>query len=130
MVIGLAFLSDPFLGIDQSVTRLETGSSSGKKFEDIFPVSSMVPNPHISLLSQLPSMLSEARLLEVSKTANSPHAISVGSQVYSVIKVIFKSKSIIGCATRIYLVRAADGSEFVLKDSWMYVLSAASSDIP
>jgi hypothetical protein len=121
MVMGLAFLPDPFLGIDQSVTRLETGSSSGKKFEDIFPVSSMVPNPHISLLSQLPSMLSEARPLEVSKTANSPLAISVGSQVYSVIKVIFESKSIVGRATRIYLVRAADGSEFVLKDSWMSV---------
>jgi len=121
MVMGLAFLPDPFLGIDQCVTRLETGSSSGKKFEDIFPVSSTVLDPHISLLSQLPSILSEARLLEISKTADSPLTISVSSQVYSIIKVIFESKSIVSRAMRIYLVRAADGSVFVLKNSWMSV---------
>jgi hypothetical protein len=33
MVMGLAFLPDPFLGIDQTVTRLETGSSSAKNLK-------------------------------------------------------------------------------------------------
>ncbi len=102
--------------------RDETGSSSGKTFEDIFfPVLPMVPNSHISLLSPLPSIHSEAWPLEVLKTTDSPLTISVGSQDYSVTKVIFKSKSIVGRATRIYLVEAADGLVFVLKNSWMSI---------
>jgi hypothetical protein len=123
MVMGLAFLPDQFLGIDTTITRLEIGSSSGKKFEDTFPpLSYAIPQPHIPLLSPSSSPLSKTRPLEVAKSADQPSVtISIGDAVYTVTKAIFESKSFIGRATKIYLVQTGSGLILVLKDSWMSI---------
>jgi Fungal protein kinase len=45
--------------------------------------------------------------------------ITIGDIVYQVICLIFSAKSLIGHATRVFLVQLPDGSRGVLKDSWI-----------
>ena len=47
--------------------------------------------------------------------------ISVGPNVYKVIRVLFSAQTLIGRATRVFLVQLPDNKLGVVKDSWITV---------
>ena len=122
MVMGLAFLPDDFLGIDITITRRETGRSSGRKLDEVFPPFPYFgPIPFIPLLSSLRSPLSTAKPLDVVGSTDNGLTISVSSHVYRDLQVIFEAKSFVGHATKVFLAMAPDGSRVVIKDSWVFL---------
>jgi hypothetical protein len=127
MVMGLAFLPDTFLGIDTTITRHKDGKRSNITFaEEYKPFDYPNDNPSIVLLSCSPG-LSAHDSLAVTSTPVSPDSnnqfstILVGANVYRVIRLLFRSQTLIGRATRAFLVQFPDGRLGVLKDSWITI---------
>jgi Fungal protein kinase len=129
VVMGMAFLPDSYIGVDMSIIRREVGVQPGKKFSEIhqpYPLKAAC-NPSIILLSCLPCHLSDTNPLAITATPapegfdTNISTVSIGTQVYPVYKVIFEAKTLIGRATKVFLVKLPDGKTGVLKDSWIAV---------
>ena len=141
MVLGLAFLPDRYLGIDTTMTCRDTGVSLGKKFETEFPplctdfpTAAVIAFPTSPKVTPAPLPTADRSADERDNTCRVTF-ISVGQNVYPVICIIFESKTLIGRATRVFLVRLPDGRMGVLKDSWIvtsmrYEAELLNGDLP
>jgi len=134
MVMGLAFLPDTYLGADTSITRGKVGKRSNVTLAETYkPFPYDNPNPSIMLFA-LPPGLSANDPLSVTSTLASPDndceitQISIGTKVYKVIGLLFRSQALIGRATRAFLVQFPDGRQGVLKDSWITVEREPEAD--
>jgi hypothetical protein len=126
MVLGLAFLPDEYLGVDTTMICRETGVSSGKKFVTEFPpLRTDFPNASVIVFSTSPNVTPTSLPTADASAAgrNDPRiiSISVGGTGYRVISVLFEAKTLIGRATKVFLVELPDGRIGVLKDSWITV---------
>jgi protein kinase-like protein len=141
MLMGLAFLPDNLLGVDTTMTR-EGRERSNTTFAKTYTHFSYVnKKPSIQLFGNLPgnnslavtstpvstqvsTPVSPAVSPTVTSTTipdsdNNISTISLGSNVYKVIRLLFRSQTLIGRATRAFLVQFPDGRCGVLKDSWI-----------
>jgi hypothetical protein len=126
MVMGLAFLPDSFIGKDATITRSESGKASSDLFTTFYqPFHYRIPNPSINLMalsSCTPESSVSRDLASSSSTSVSPgeiSTISVGSNNYKVVRTLFKSQTLIGRATTVYLVHLQDNRLGVIKDCWI-----------
>jgi hypothetical protein len=138
MLMGLAFLPDNFIGIDTTITRNQAGKASKDTFTSLyqhFPYLS--PKPSIVLIASSSNFPVDDPLTETSIPASTPGSsqsfgntstpkvpedtstIMIGPNIYKVVSVLFKSQSLIGRATTVFLVQLPDNSFGVLKDSWI-----------
>ena len=147
MILGLAFLPDSFVGIDTTITRNmpSKDASSKQKFTSLFSPfpynSNSLDQPSITLIA--PSSGSSVDSPSSGSTVNGPstvtsiftatsessgtprspggiRTISIGSNTYDVVKILFKSQTMIGRATIVWLVKLEGSKEYaVLKDSWI-----------
>jgi hypothetical protein len=141
MVMGFAFLPDSFLGFDTTMTRHQSLKHSNEVFAEkykpfpygndkpsilLFASSPGLSSHHSSSVTSTP-LLPSVSSPSVSSTPVSPDSdkeistISVGTNVYKVIRLLFRSQTLIGRATRAFLVQFPDGRYGVLKDSWITV---------
>jgi Fungal protein kinase len=127
MVMGFAFLPDKWLGIDDTIIRRVHGKTSATDtFKTLYPpFHSNFVNPRINTINPSPSNL-EKRLAITTEAAKGDECsdfdtISIGSETYKVLSVIFESPAFIGRATKVFLVRFADGRHGVLKDSFITI---------
>ena len=137
MLMGLAFMPDNSLGVDTTMTR-EGRNHSDATFANTYThYSYVIKNPSIQLFGNPPGnnsiavtstlvspTVSPAVSPAVTSTTipdsdNKISTISVGSNVYKVIRLLFRSQTLIGRATRAFLVQFPDGRCGVLKDSWI-----------
>ena len=128
MVLGLAFLSDEYLGVDTTITRRKTGVSSGKKFELEFPpFCSTFSKASVICFPTLPKVI-PIPIPTVDETDKECRftSISIGQDVYRVIDVIFESKALVGRATSVFLVKLPGRKLGIVKDSW--VLTSMQSE--
>jgi hypothetical protein len=132
ILMGLAFLPDNFLGIDTTITRNETGKPSSIAFSTEYqPYLNnriQAPNPSIVLLAPLPGSsnspvptTSIRTSIPASPPAGGISNITIDTTVYKVVRILFTSQTLIGRATRVFLVQKPDNEYAVLKDSWIQV---------
>lgn len=124
MVMGLAFLPDSLIGIDSSFTRNEARKPSKIAFATLYqPFKYKNQNPSIVLLapSSVTSTPTSTPMSSTPMSSEGISTISVGPIVYKVISVLFRSQTLIGRATKVFLVELPDGRTGVLKDSWITV---------
>ena len=128
MVMGLAFLPDSMIGIDTTITRNEVGKHSGITFATEYQhFSYHNPDPSIVLLAPSSGPTADDPLTITpipTSTAVSPggiSTISVGPNVYKVVKVLVSAQTLIGRATKVFLVELPDNRLGVVKDSWITV---------
>ena len=136
IVMGLAFLPDTFMGVDTTITRHEDGKRSNVTFAEKYkPFSYGNDNPSIMLFACSPRLSANDSIVvtstQVSSTVTSTSessdrnneisSILVGNNVYKVIRLLFRSQTLIGRATRAFLVQFPDGRHGVLKDSWITI---------
>ena len=126
MVMGLAFLPDSYLGLDATITRRDNGVRGDEKLSDVYPpFPCTVHNPRIQLFlpdpsnPPNPSNPTTTTFNDNDRTNDGIVSISVNSTTYRVIKLIFRAQTLIGRATRVFLVELPDGTTGVLKDSWI-----------
>jgi hypothetical protein len=121
MVMGLAFLSDEMIGIDSTMfRRCDATLSSGKKLGDLYkPFSLTAQIEPITFRTSIepPTLAVVYTPAEEGFDKNFSH-IMVGDQRYNVIRLLFRAQTLIGRATRTFLVELPDGTEGILKDSW------------
>jgi len=134
MVLGLAFLPDEYLGVDTTISCRETGVSSGKKFETIFPpLRTDFPDASVIACPTKPKVTpTPLPTAEASATGrDNPRivSISVGQTAYRVISVLFEAKTLIGRATKAFLVELPDGRIGVLKDSWIVISMRSEAEL-
>jgi hypothetical protein len=125
LLMGLAFLPDKWLGVDNTITRRELGKSSGCAFETTYlPFSTNFSNPSI-LFALPPSSASTESPLAVTFDPvidgcdTNFSTIAVDAIKYPVVSVLFQAQTLIGRATRVFLVKLSDGRLGVLKDAWI-----------
>ena len=145
MVMGFAFLPDSFLGFDTTMTRHQVVKHSNLIFAEtykpftyendkpsilLFASSTALSSTHsltITSTSPSPSVASTSASTTIASTPVSPGSnreistILIGTQVYKVIRLLFRSQTLIGRATRAFLVQFPDGRYGVLKDSWITI---------
>jgi len=120
----LAFLPDNFLGVDPTMMRSDNGKASDTAFAKIYePFPYFIDMPSIVLLA-CPSVL-----LSNESTPESQDGISIGDKVYKVIKLLFRSQTLIGRGTTVFLVEFPDRRRGVLKDSWITVQRESEAGI-
>jgi protein kinase-like protein len=129
MVMGFTFLPDSYIGLDATISRQHGGVSSGKNLSKVYPPFSCdFANPTISLFlcdSSSCIRVDPPNIATVTSYPDSDNdndgivSISVGSTTYEVIRLIFRAQTLVGRATRAFLVKLPDGTEGVLKDSWI-----------
>ena len=118
LVMGLAFLPDSYIGRDSIITR-EAGKSSNIKFTTLYP-HFIIPNPKPSInfrpagglftVKSVPTSASEtsgsiystSSSTSLGKSLGEISTISIGPNIYKVIRVLFKSKGFIGRATTVF----------------------------
>lgn len=134
MVMGIIFLPDSYLGFDSTITRRDNGIG-GEKFDALYPpFENNFPNASIQLF--VPDPLPTHTNLSPTTLFNSDDgitdcgivSISVNSKPYRVIRVIFRSQSMIGRATKAFLVKLPDNKLGVIKDSWITTDRAKEAD--
>jgi hypothetical protein len=126
MVMGLVFLPDSMIGVDATIIRRELGVSSNEKFCDLFPpFDYKVTKPFIDCLKTPSHQFSNNPPLAITHDAASAGqdsefcSVVIGSKIYPVVRLLFRTQTLIGRATRTFLVRLPDGRNGVLKDSWI-----------
>jgi hypothetical protein len=126
MVMGIIFLPDSYLGFDSTITRRDNGIG-GEKFDALYPpFESNFSNASIQLFIPDP-LPTHTNLSPTTSLFNSDDgiadcgivSISVNSKSYRVIRVIFRSQSMIGRATKTFLVKLSNNKYGVIKDSWI-----------
>jgi len=119
MLMGLAFLPDSFIGIDMTITRNEAGKPSGDLFADEYQ-----PFPYDHTTDLLFGLMIPPESSTPTSTPISSggiDTITIGPNIYKVIHVLFSAQTLIGRATKIFLVQLPDNSYGVVKDSWITV---------
>jgi hypothetical protein len=140
ILMGLAFLPDNLIGKDATITRHEAGKPSSQAFITVYqPFPYNIPSPSIKLMApsspssvgpftvtsiptSTPSSSRASGSIGATPTSVSPgkiSTISVGRNIYKVDRVLFKSRTLIGRATTVFLVKLPDNRYGVLKDSWI-----------
>ena len=126
LLMGLAFLPDKCLGVDPTIIRRDVNPSSGIKFLDRYqPYAGEFSCPIIDVFCDPPCQLSTPNPIAITRDPapvgfdENICSVSIGSTVYRVVTVMFKSPSFIGRSTRVYLVELPNGRRAVLKDSWI-----------
>ena len=122
MVMGLAFLSDDLIGVDSTmICHVHKSMSTGQKLQIEFPPFLGKSPFHQPLI--FTSHIDQPKLAVTHDLAcegfdpNFSH-IMVNGEVYKVICLLFRSQTLIGRATRTFLVEFPNGRRGVLKDSW------------
>jgi hypothetical protein len=124
LVMGLAFLPGSCLGLDPTIVRRDHGASSGQKMSDVYrPFCYSIPNPDINLFIPNPSTSITP------PTTSEPDfddegdsgivSISIKNETYKVVRLLFRTQTLVGRATKAFLVKLPDGNLGVLKDSWI-----------
>jgi hypothetical protein len=127
MVMGLAFLPDKWLGIDDTIIRRVHGQKpSSTKFDIAYPTfKSTFNDPKITLIHPVKLDLGRpfAITTEAAREGECPDfdTISIGDKSYKVIDTIFQSPTFIGRATKVFLVSIGENRQGVLKDSFITI---------
>ncbi len=124
MVMGLAFLPDSYIGVDATMNFPKL-ATPGKKFEEAYPplvVTKTSPSMPVFDARSLPSWLTVNGVEKDDRPT-----ILVGEQVYPVKSTIFRSQSLVGRGTTVFVVKLPDGTLGVLKDSWNLVKKPTES---
>jgi Fungal protein kinase len=143
IVMGLAFLPDSLLGVDTTIVRDEARTRSSTTFSSHYkPFSYNITEPLLLFASSEPrdgpsTATSTSTPTEfptstqdftggvgTTSTSTPPGGIttiSVGPNVYKVVGLLFKSQTLIGRASTVFLVQLPgnSGGLGVLKDSWI-----------
>jgi hypothetical protein len=126
LVMGLAFLPSSNLGLDPTIIRQDQGEKGGKKLIDAFPpLGYKSTNPDIRLFAPDPSTTitppttSEPEFDDDSKGDKGIVSISIKGKTYEVVRLLFQSKTLVGRAMKVFLVKLPNGSLGVVKDSWI-----------
>lgn len=130
MVMGLTFLPDSNLGLDTTFTRRDDGvpvpESNDGKFAKVYPPFNYnIPNPTVQLFLPDPSICVNPPAGTTTFNGddgigdNGIISISVNATTYRVIRLIFRAQTLVGRATRAFLVELPDGRLGVIKDSWI-----------
>lgn len=133
MVMGLAFLPDTFLGIDATITRYEVGKHSNVTFAETYePYHYATVKPSIMLFAHSPGLSADSSVISstpvLPDSDNNFTTILIGTNVYKVVRLIFRSQTLIGRSTKAFLVELSDGRRGVLKDSWITTDRAPEAD--
>ena len=127
MVMGLAFLPDKWLGIDDTIIRRVHGQKkSSVPFNSVYPsFQSTFISPTITII-QCPTLDMERPFAVTTEAAKEGECaefdtIAIGDKTYKVLDVIFQSPTFIGRATKVFLVAIGDGRQGVLKDSFITI---------
>jgi hypothetical protein len=152
IMMGLAFLPDSLIGIDTTITRYETGKPSKVAFASEYRHFPYVPRqvtrtraqrPKIVLLSPESDHESDSgssvdglstvtsiipTSIDVSRSPGDFGTISIGPSIYRVVCVLFNSQTLIGRATKVFLVQLPDNRYAALKDSWITVDRAQEAE--
>jgi hypothetical protein len=135
MVMGFTFLPNSYLGFDATMTRLDGGVPliSGK-FSQVYPPFELdIPKPRIQPFISDPSTIIPSPSSVSPPTVTIPLdasgddktggdrivSIVVNSTTYKVKRLIFRAQSLVGRATRAFLVELPDGRSGIIKDSWI-----------
>jgi len=121
--MGLAFLPDDLLGIDTSIIRRDLGQSNNIKFEDEYKP---YPNKHhiqhvsldFDLKIQQPNLGITLERAPPGFDEDISH-IMVYDRPYKVIRLLFRTQTLIGRATKVFLVECENGAHAIVKDSWI-----------
>jgi Fungal protein kinase len=127
MVMGFAFLPDSYLGFDTTINRLDNGTpvpvSDNGEFKTAYPpFEYRISNPIQTFVSDTsigiipPPTASNG---DYDASGDGIVNITVKSKTYEVIRLIFRAQTLIGRATRAFLVKLPDGRLGVIKDSWI-----------
>jgi hypothetical protein len=126
MVMGLVFLPDSLIGTDTTIIRDEPVKHSGITFATEYQhFSYHNPKPSIVLLAPSFGSSGDNPFTVTSiptSTTVSPETIStisIGPNVYKVVRILFCAQTLIGRATKVFLVQLPDNRLGVLKDSWI-----------
>jgi Fungal protein kinase len=126
LVMGLAFLPSSYLGLDPTIIRRDQGEKGDKKLSDAFPsLGYKSTNPNIRLFAPdssttiTPPTTCEPDFDDDSKGDKGIVSISIKGKTYEVVRLLFQSKTLVGRATKVFLVKLPNGSLGVVKDSWI-----------
>ena len=120
LVMGLAFLPSSYLGLDPTIFRRDDSMSSAKKMSDAYPPYNYdIPNPNIKLFVSDSSTIITSKPNFDWKGDKGIVSISINDKTYKVIRILFHAQTLIGRATKAFLVEFPDGRLGVLKDSWI-----------
>lgn len=120
MVMGIAFLLDKWLGIDDTVIPRVCKKPSSDKFEKLYPeFKSTFVEPNISFLHPLQLDFGKLFAITTEKGECEFDTISIDGRTYKVVSLLFQSYALIGRVTKVFLVKFPDGREGVLKDSFV-----------
>lgn len=125
VLMGLTFLPDEWLGVDPTITRRELGTSTGQVLESAFPpFAHQFFKPSIPFALPASSIPMESPLAvtydpPIDREDRNISTISVGANTYQVVEVLFQAQTLIGRATRVFLVKLPSGQLGVLKDAWI-----------
>lgn len=130
MVMGLTFLPVSNLGLDPTIIRRDRGEKSAQSMSDAYlPFGSDILEPKISRF--FPDSPTTSSTTPISPTTGTPEpdfdddvadgfvTISINNETYKVVRLLFRSQTLIGRATKAFLVKLSNGSLGVLKDSWI-----------
>jgi hypothetical protein len=115
MVMGLAFLPDSWIGLDESITHKDARKASAQAFLIKYPIHDYSENKSTFSHFDYPSVAANY----TQPCRGDVGIISIDSNVYEVVRLLFKSQSLIGRGTTVFLVKLPDGRHGVLKDSWI-----------
>lgn len=123
MVMGFAFLSDDMIGVDASIIRRgNLAKSSGIKLQSRFPpflgASHFVSKSLAFTSDILPPTLAITYTPAPEGFDRDYSHITINGHDYKVIRLLFRAQTLIGRASRIFLVLLPDGNRGILKDIW------------
>jgi hypothetical protein len=119
VVMGIAFLPDKWLGIDDTIIRRVNRTPFSDNFEKMYPVfQSTFIEPNLSVFYPR-SDIGNPFAITTEEGECDFDTISIGDTTYKVVSLLFQSYALIGRATKVFLVKFPDGREGVLKDSFV-----------
>jgi len=121
MVMGMVLLPDTYLGIDSSIICRELGASTGVPFAKQYPpISKDFPASSTLFLNSIPPGWFPLKPTPTEEeNGDRIAAILVDGRRYPVVRVIYEARSMIGRATKVFLVRLQNGELGVVKDSFI-----------
>ena len=128
VIMGMAFLPDNLLGVDTTIIRRDLGQSDNVKFEEVydpFPNQSNEPVDFIGGIQQ-PNAAVTLERAPLGYDEDISH-IMVEDRRYKVIRLLFRTQTLIGRATKAFLVEAPSGVNAIVKDSWIMTDKASES---
>jgi hypothetical protein len=152
LVMGLAFLPISRLGMDSTMIRHAPQGKKGKTLSEAFAPfrawseSGDEPKPTIKLFlpdtptvptvpttsstaSPKPPTIVEPTFIDDDVDSDSGIVrISINNESYKVVRLLFRSQTLVGRATKAFLVKLPTGGLGVLKDSWIPIVRASEAN--